>query len=142
MLGLFSKTRVKAHCAFCKSERHVNRKKNLDLMDYLTAGICSFMAMAAIFQEADPRVFIFFIFFIAIGELFVQFRWRIGVVCPHCGFDPVLYLKSPETAAAQVTSKLEQRKSNPEMLLARKLDIPYRKVPAGSVAKKKPEPEL
>jgi hypothetical protein len=128
MLGLFSKSRISSLCAFCKSERKINRKKNLGLADYLTAGVCALIAMAVVFKDFDPRMFIFYIAFIAIGEFFVQLRWRMGVVCPHCGFDPVLYLKAPEKAADVVTQKLEQRRKDPKMLLARKLDIPQRRV--------------
>lgn len=136
MFSLIAKDRIKALCAFCKSERRINRKKNLSLSDYIAAGICSLIAMAVIFKDVDPRMFIFFVFFIAVGEFFVQIRWRMGVVCPHCGFDPVLYLRSPDKAAAKVTLRLDERRNNPEMLLARKLDIPYRKVSPKSTAQK------
>lgn len=138
MFSLFSRSRIKALCAFCKSERRINRKKNLSFIDYVAAGVCALIAMAVVFKDVDPRMFVFFVFFVALGEFFVQIRWRVGVVCPHCGFDPVLYLKAPEKAAAKVTEKLEQRRNNPGMLLARKLDIPYRKVSAKTAAQKDP----
>lgn len=136
MPGLFSKSRIRALCAFCKSERRINRKKNLSVVDYVAAGICSLIAMALVFKDVDPRMFVFFVFFIAVGEFFVQIRWRMGVVCPHCGFDPVLYLKAPEKAAAKVTARLEERRNDPRMILARKLDIPYRKVSPKSAPQK------
>ncbi len=130
MFGLFSKTRIKTLCAFCKSDRTINRKKSLSFLDYLMAIICAMIVMATFFRDFDPRAFVFLVAFIAIGETFVQVRWRMGMVCPHCGFDPIVYLKSPEKAAARVILKLEQRRNNPGMLLARKLDIPVRRVKA------------
>lgn len=106
-------------------------------MDYVMAGVCALIAMIVFFRDLDPRIFIFYILFVAIGEVFVQVRWRLSIVCPHCGFDPVLYLKQPEKAAEKVTRKLEARRNDPNKLLARKLDIPVRRVPPKTTAQSK-----
>ena len=80
--------------------------------------------MFAVFQEFDPRVLLIFVAFLAIAEIFVQFRWRLTIVCKHCGFDPVLYLKDSEKAVAKVKLRLDQRQKDPASLLAEPLQIP------------------
>jgi hypothetical protein len=86
--------------------------------------------MMLIWREFDPRVFTIFIIFLAIGETFVQLRWRMSLTCKHCGFDPVIYKKNPEDAAEKVRGHLLRRREDPRYLLARPLDLPVRRVPA------------
>ncbi|MBX3040787.1 MAG: hypothetical protein KF789_08795, partial [Bdellovibrionaceae bacterium] len=73
---------------------------------------------------ADARVFIIFVCFLAISEYFVQIRWRLSVVCRACGFDPVLYVKDPKRAAQLVKQRLDDRKEDASLALARPLDLP------------------
>lgn len=80
--------------------------------------------MFVLFQEFDPRVLLIFVAFLALAETFVQIRWRLTIVCRHCGFDPVLYLKDSTRAAAKVKIRLDQRRQDPATLLARPLDLP------------------
>lgn len=80
--------------------------------------------MFAIWQQYDPRVFIVFVVCAALAEVFVKLRWRLSVVCRQCGFDPVLYLKQPEVAAAKVKMQLDNRKQDPKYLLAKPLNLP------------------
>ncbi len=115
------------YCAFCSSERKVNRKRSLGLADVMLTLVASFVIMYLIFRDTDARVFLIFIFSLAVTEFFIQIRWRLGVVCPHCGFDPVLYSSSPEKAAAKVKAHLVLRHENPNNLLARPLNLPTRK---------------
>jgi len=48
----------------------------------------------------------------------------VNIVCNHCGFDPVLYVRNPEKAAEKVNRKLQERKNNPASVLARPLHLP------------------
>ena len=97
--------------------------------------------MAALWQGFDPRVIMIFTVYLAITEIFIQFRWRVTIVCKECGFDPVLYLKDTDAAAQKVKIRLEQRKNDPESLLKPPLQIPkvYKKAEKVSNAVK-PKP--
>lgn len=90
--------------------------------------------MGLFHQDLDARVFIYFIAFLAVAELFIVLRWRMALRCPHCGFDPIIYAKNPEEAAGVVRLHLERRKNNADLLLARPLDLPKRR-PDGSKGK-------
>ncbi len=68
--------------------------------------------MLAFWQSFDGRVFLLFALNLTVAEAFVQIRWRLSLSCHHCGFDPVLYVQSPEKAAQKVKDyrlKLQQR---------------------------------
>lgn len=123
MSVLFS-SRKDCYCAFCRSPRKVYLKKNIGIVDIFGAVLGSGVAMFAIFHEFDPRVMLIFVAFLAIAETFVQVRWRLTIVCRHCGFDPVVYLKDSALAAAKVKMKLEKRKEDPATLLSRPLQLP------------------
>jgi hypothetical protein len=117
-------SRQNCYCAFCKTPRKVYTRRRIGLSHILAAALGAGLAMMALFQEFDPRVFLLFILFLAISEIFVQLRWRLTLVCKECGFDPVLYLKNHELAAEKVKFHLEQRKRDPASLLKPPLQIP------------------
>ncbi|WII71951.1 hypothetical protein QJS83_15920 [Bdellovibrio sp. 22V] len=123
MFALFSQ-RHNCFCAFCKSPRRIYRKKNISVMNLLASALASVVLMFAIWQQFDPRVMIVFVVCLAISEVFVKIRWRLSVVCRQCGFDPVMYLKNPEAAAAKVKEQLDMRKQDPKYLLAKPLNLP------------------
>lgn len=102
--------------------------------------LASFVIMFLIFRDSDARVFLIFVFSLAVAEFFIQIRWRLGVVCPHCGFDPVLYSASPERAAQKVKIHLDRRQNDPNMLLARPLNLPTRKATAAERAERAAPP--
>lgn len=121
------RSRSQILCAFCGSARRVNRKRSMGFFDIALAMLSSFLLMAILFRDLDARVFILFVFCLAAGEIFVQVRWRVSLMCPHCGFDPVLYNRSPQVAAEKVKLHLEKRRNDPNVLLARPLNIPFRR---------------
>lgn len=99
-------------------------KKNIGIGDIVGSALGAGVLMMAIWQEFDPRVMVIFIFLLAIAEVFVQIRWRMTMTCPHCGFDPVLYLKDQAKAVEKVKIRLDQRRSNPATLLAKPIHLP------------------
>lgn len=74
--------------------------------------------MMILWQQPDPRVFMVFVICVAVSEIFVQIRWRVSIACPHCGFNPVLYLKDPDRAAARVSEFYEMKKQDPAFFLS------------------------
>lgn len=112
----------------------VYRKKRVGLFEVAGSALGAGAAMLAIYGDWDPRFFLIFVVFLAMGETFVQFRWRMSTVCPHCGFDPVLYLKDQKAAADKVSAVLQKRKEDPALVFARPLNIPTRRKPPESEA--------
>lgn len=128
----FFANRIHAFCAFCKSQRKVYRKKRIGLGDIASCALGAAATTGLAFGEVDARGIFFFVAYLAIAEVFIQFRWRMGVVCPHCGFDPVLYMRDPSSAARKVTAHLDRRREDPAWLLSKPLDLPKRPRPAES----------
>ena len=123
MSVIFS-SRAQCYCAFCRSPRKIYRKRNIGFLDIAASAVGSLTIMYAVFQEFDPRVLLLFVAFLAISETFVQVRWRLAIVCKYCGFDPVLYMRDTQKAAAKVKVRMDQRKNDPATLLAPPLQLP------------------
>lgn len=75
-------------------------------------------------QRFDPRFLVILAVFLGLTESFIQIRWRLSVFCKQCGFDPVLYVKDPEKAAAKVREQLAKRREDPALFLAKPLNLP------------------
>lgn len=69
--------------------------------------------MYAIWGRVEPRVLAVWAFLLGLSETLVLMRWRISVACPHCGFDPVLYMKSPAAASQKVKEHIEKLEKSP-----------------------------
>jgi hypothetical protein len=123
MLNIFS-GQNDCYCAFCKTERRVYRQKHVKLINILASALGAGTTMMVIWQTFDARVIFIFVSYLALAEVFIQLRWRIHMVCKHCGFDPVLYLKDQAKASEKVLSHLQRRKEDPAFLLAKPLNLP------------------
>lgn len=110
---VMGKVSNKCFCAFCRSERTVYRKRHLSSFDALLSLVTASLLSFIVWQDFDPRLVIFFVLALVIAELFVVFRWRMSIACPKCGFDPVLYKKSPELAVSRVKAHYSERMEDP-----------------------------
>lgn len=111
-------------CAFCRTPRKRNPKKHVTMIN-ITSSLMGAVALTLImWQEFHPVGVIFFIIGIILAEIYIQLKWRISVVCRTCGFDPVLYLKNPESTAKKVKEHLSKRKSNPLHMLSKPVHLP------------------
>ena len=108
----------KVFCAFCRLSRRVYGQKHLSWPNVLLSLLAAALLMFVIWHEFDPRVMVIFVVCLAIAEIFVQIRWRLSVVCPHCGFDPVIYVRDPSAACEKVKYVLKNRKESGEYLLS------------------------
>lgn len=106
-------------CAFCKAERKYVVKKHLSVLDLMAALFAGWVFGAVLWQPFDPRSLVLFVLFISLGEIFIYLRWRVGVICRYCGFDPVLYNTSPSRAREKVKEFYEKQISNPQFLLSK-----------------------
>lgn len=100
-------------CAFCRSERSVYRKRHVSIIDVALAFFTSLLISFIAWQDIDPRFVVFFALALGIAELFIVLRWRLSIACPKCGFDPVLYKKKPDLAAARVKVFYKARMEDP-----------------------------
>ncbi len=103
----------KCYCAFCKEPRRVYTKRHMAASNVLLSLVTSGLIMMILWQQPDPRVFMLFVLCLSVSEVFVQIRWRVSIACPHCGFNPVLYIKDPERAATRVSEFFELKKQDP-----------------------------
>lgn len=76
--------------------------------------------MLVLWSAFDARVIVIFVAYLSVAEIFVHVRRRLSMACPHCGFDPVIYLRDPREAARRVKLTLEERQERPEFLLSSK----------------------
>lgn len=85
----------------------------------------------SLWEKPDPKAAVFSIFFLVLAEALISIRWRLSLTCPHCGFDALLYLKSPKRAADRVLKKREELKADPLGLYRSRPPI-YRAAPAAA----------
>lgn len=116
---MISRLREHRYCAFCRSPRRVYVKKHVDLTNVVLAGVFSAFVTLAYWGEVDPRGLMMFCLITGISELMIYFRWRLGVVCKMCGFDPIVYKRSPDQAALRVRQFFEEQVGNPRFQLSK-----------------------
>ena len=112
-------------CAFCRLERKVYIKKNMNWTNVLLAFFTAVLLMFLVWREIDGRAIIFFVFFISVAEIFVRVRWRVGLTCPHCSFDPLLYKTNREKAVLKVCKKLDEVRVSEGYLLRKNNPLQY-----------------
>lgn len=100
------------------------RRKHVGFVHIFTSAFAALATMLILWRQFDPRVSMFFALYLSFAEMFVQVRWRMGIVCKVCGFDPALYLKDAAKAVEKVKSRLDERRRDPKTLLARPLNLP------------------
>ncbi len=111
--------RERCYCAFCKTPRWVYAKKHVDLTNVVLTGVAAWLATLAVWAELEPRGLMFFVVALMGSEIFIYLRWRMNLMCQLCGFDPIVYKKSPAKACAQVREFFNEQVKNPEFWLTR-----------------------
>jgi hypothetical protein len=117
------RNKLATYCAFCKLPRQVYRKRGVSLVNILQSLGMSAGLSFIFWRELDPRAMIFFVALLGFMEVGILLRGRAELQCPHCGFDPVMYKRSPEKTSEHVKKTIEARKEDPEVWLARKPPI-------------------
>jgi hypothetical protein len=120
--------RLDCFCAFCKTPRRVYKTKFLGILSIFALAGFSVLLTYVIWDSLDLRGVILFTLFLFVGELFSQVKWRQSMICVNCGFDLILYKKSPERAGEKIKDFMFMRSDRPEFLLKPALQItPTRK---------------
>lgn len=120
-------TRKSCFCAFCKNTRKVYASKHMSMSGIVGMVLLSYVMAYAIWHQPDIRGLVILGTLLMIGETATQLRWRQALVCQHCGFDPVIYVKSPELAGAKIKDFMKTRSERPEFLLKPVLNLPTRR---------------
>jgi hypothetical protein len=105
------------YCAFCKRPRRVYNKRHVSALDIGLAALFAVVVSAMIWRELSPKGILLFALIIVVGEFTLHWRWRLGLRCGTCGFDPLLYKRNPKMAAAEVRKFYERRRNQPDFLL-------------------------
>ena len=122
------------YCAFCKNDRKIYRQKSLGLWGWFTLAFLGISLAGLIFEELNWSLALGIGAVIAVVEVAVHFRWRLALICRECGFDPLVYRRSPHRAATLVKQHLEFRKNSSRFLLSRPLQVSRReKNPESSI---------
>ncbi|MEO0336968.1 MAG: hypothetical protein AAF202_11265 [Pseudomonadota bacterium] len=103
-------------CAYCKTPRKVYLKRHITATNVWLSFLMSVLLMFTIWGTVDPRALFVFVVSLSVAEVFVQVRWRMGLRCQHCGFDPVIYMRDPSRAAKMVREHFERRSQSLEFL--------------------------
>jgi hypothetical protein len=111
-------------CAFCGRTRKVYQQRRIGFFNVMVSFFGAGILMFFLWGEFEPKAIFIFVCFLALSEMFIQMRWRIHIVCRHCGFDPVIYVKDPGKASEKVVAFLEKRRQDPVSLLAAPLNLP------------------
>lgn len=115
----FSRLREPRYCAFCKVLRRIYVRKHIGLTNVVLAVVFAATVTYAAFGTFDPRGLMVLCLSLVIAEVFVYLRWRMNVICSLCGFDPILYKRSPPKAALRVKEFFHEQVENPEFWLTR-----------------------
>jgi hypothetical protein len=105
------------HCAFCHKPRKVFVKRHMTWTDVVIFAVMAMTLSGLVWQRLDPRAIFLFVGLLVIGESVIQVRWRLGLACSGCGFDPLLYARRPDAARARVRRFYERRSQQPDFLL-------------------------
>ena len=123
-MGSSEKGKGTCYCAFCRTPHRVYARKNVGFFHVVASLLITIFFMVGYWENWNPKAIPIFFICLFLGELVTHFRWRLALVCRQCGFDPLIYAKSPERAATKVKNFLERRKNDPRFLLAPPLQLP------------------
>ena len=115
-----AKVQEKCFCAFCKNERRVYLRRHIGFSEVLSSLLLSVLFSFIFWQQLRAEALAFFVMVLIITECLIHFRYRLGLACPYCGFDPILYRRDPQAAARVVKDFMERRKQDPLFYLSNK----------------------
>lgn len=119
-------------CAFCKIPRRIYSKKNASWTNVVIALVLGCCLEGFFGNPLNFRSLIYAVLILVMIEIGVSLRRRWSLNCPHCGFDPKLYMRDRARAAEQVRFHLEELRNSGEYLLKRNnpfAQLPKRKAP-------------
>lgn len=119
-----SKKLIACYCAFCRSPRRIYRAGSIGFSTVIFCLLLALPVSYALWNAINPAVLFVFVLLLAISEGVLQLRRRLSMICKQCGFDPLLYSRSPASACERVKAHLEKRKLDPMTLFSPVLNLP------------------
>lgn len=92
-------------------------KKHLSWTDVVGSFLFAGLLTLVVWRQLDPRGIIVFVSLLIVAELLTHLRWRVGLPCANCGFDPLLYGRRPQAASERVRRVFERRQGQADFLL-------------------------
>src|SRR4051812_22277389 len=90
-------------CPQCRAPRKESQHPDPGrLGNYARVGLCAAVFMLATWKWFEWRGIVSFVPFWAVYELYYRSRIRGMMACPHCGFDPYLYLVDSQLARKEI----------------------------------------
>lgn len=123
-MGAGSKNKKVCFCAFCRSPHRTYYKKGIGPLHVFLSLVLTVSYMWGYWGTWNAQAIPLFLITLFLGEVLLHFRWRLALICRQCGFDPLIYQKSPSRAAQKVRLFLERRKMDPRFLLAPAIHLP------------------
>ena len=105
------------YCAHCRSARSVISQQHVSWINVLQSFVLSAALSFLFWQGLHPLSAVFALSFLVLAEIAVRLRRRADLICKKCGFDPVLYKKSPELAKAKVKEFFKKNIMDPDVPL-------------------------
>lgn len=124
MLRNWFSPRETRYCAFCRKPKKVYSARNIGIIHILCSIFIGLLLTWLIWEGPEAKGLLLILILVMGSELFVHFRWRLGIICQNCGFDPLTYRKRPEEACSQVQKYIERRRLDPRFLLVSPLNLP------------------
>ncbi len=120
---------IYCYCAFCRNPRLVYRKQSISFVNILQALGVALALSYILWGRLSPKGIPIFVMTLILLEIAIVIRARVESTCPHCGFDPVLYVRNRELACEKVKRYIALRQNDPEVWLAHRppLRFPKRK---------------
>ena len=118
-MQLFSRARHTSFCAFCKSPRRLYRRKHVGPTNVVSAIVIAAGLSMALWNEPDPRGLLFFSTYVIVAEVFIYLRWRAALTCRMCGFDPLVYKRSPAAASLAVREFFDRMGEDPQLMMSK-----------------------
>lgn len=109
--------RKSCYCAFCKIQRKVYVHRHLVLVEVIGLVLLGILMTQVLYQSLDLRGLLIVATLLVVAEIWTQMRWRASMICRNCGFDPVVYMRSPEEAGLKIKAFLEKRSQSADYLL-------------------------
>ncbi|MCB0394299.1 MAG: hypothetical protein KDD25_07055 [Bdellovibrionales bacterium] len=118
----------KVYCAFCGTQKNVYRHRHLTVFNFFETLVLSLVLMYILWESLDFRFLMIWVGTLIVAEVLMQLRWRLSLRCKKCGFDPVVYRRSPGLAAENVKRHLESARNSTQILESAEIlkSIPYR----------------
>lgn len=96
-------------CPLCRATRTLASRPGITRRHIFQMGLTTFIFMLTTWRWFEWKGIVAFVPLWAVFEAVFRSRQRIALKCPHCGFDPYLYLVDIQQAREQIENHWRKR---------------------------------